>query len=117
MARGHSIEIDLDTAHRLKAQGVSAAEIARRLKLPVSTLKDHLKRTLPAKTTDVYNSGSTEVHTGGSANVHIDIPLSETYRSPISLIFKRCLSGGGSANISSTSRMSRRLRLNAGHCI
>jgi Ribbon-helix-helix protein, copG family len=77
MARGHPIEIDLDTAHRLKAQGMSAAEIARQLKLPVSTLKDHLKRPLPAKTTDVYKSGSTEVHTGGAANVHIDIPLSD----------------------------------------
>jgi hypothetical protein len=69
MARGQLIEIDLDTAHRLKAQGIPTAEIARQLKLPVSTLKDHLKRTLPAKTTDVYK--------GGAANVHIDIPLSD----------------------------------------
>jgi DNA-binding transcriptional MerR regulator len=69
MARGQSVAIDLDTAHRLKAQGVPIAEIARQLKLPVSTLKDHLKRTLPAKTTDVYE--------GGAANVHIDIPLSD----------------------------------------
>jgi hypothetical protein len=52
MARRQSVEIDLDTAHRLKAQGISTAEIARQLKLPVSTLKDHLKRTLPMKTTD-----------------------------------------------------------------
>jgi hypothetical protein len=77
MARGQPVEIDLDTAHRLKAQGIPTAEIARRLKLPVSTLKGHLKRTLPAKTTDVYNGGSTEVHKGGAANVHIDIPLSD----------------------------------------
>jgi hypothetical protein len=77
MARGQSIEIDLDTAHRLKAQGVSTAEIARQLKLPVSTLKDYLKRTLPAKTTDVYNSSSTDVYKGGAANVHIDVPLSD----------------------------------------
>jgi hypothetical protein len=77
MARGKSVEIDWDTAHRLKAQGVSTAEIARQLKLPVSTLKDHLKRALPAKTTDVYNGGSTEVHRGGATNVHIDIPLSD----------------------------------------
>jgi hypothetical protein len=66
----------LDIAHRLKAQGIPTAEIARQLKLPVSTLKDHLKRTLPAKTTDVYNGGTTEVHQGSAANVHIDIPLS-----------------------------------------
>jgi hypothetical protein len=77
MARGQSVDIDLETAHRLKAQGVSTAEIARQLKLPVSTLKDHLKRTLLAKTIDVYNSGSTEVHKGRAANVHIDIPLSD----------------------------------------
>jgi lambda repressor-like predicted transcriptional regulator len=62
MARRKSVDIDLDTAHRLKAQGISIAEIARQLKLPVSTLKDHLKRPLPAKTTHVYNGGSTEVH-------------------------------------------------------
>jgi hypothetical protein len=37
----------------------------------------HLKRTLPAKTTDIYNGGSTEVYKGGAANVHIDIPLSD----------------------------------------
>jgi hypothetical protein len=77
MAPRKSVDIDLDTAHRLKAQGVPTAEIARRLKLPVSTLKDHLKRTLPARPTDVYNGGSTEVHTGGATNVHMDIPLSD----------------------------------------
>jgi hypothetical protein len=77
MARRKSVEVDLETAYRLKAQGIPTAEIARQLKLPVSTLKDHLKRTPPAKTTDVYNSGSTEVHTGGAANVHIDISLSD----------------------------------------
>jgi hypothetical protein len=36
-----------------------------------------VKRTLPAKTTDVYHGGSTEVHTGGATNVHIDIPLAD----------------------------------------
>jgi hypothetical protein len=77
MARRKSVEIDLDTAHRLKAQGTPTAEIARQLKVPVSTLKDKLKRTLPVRTTVVYNGGSTEVHTGGAANVHIDIPLSD----------------------------------------
>jgi hypothetical protein len=77
MARGQSVEIDLDTAHRLKAQGTPTAEIARQLKVPVSTLKDQLKRSLPAKATDVYNSSSTEVYKGGAANVHIDIPLSD----------------------------------------
>jgi hypothetical protein len=75
MAR--STFVDLETAHRLKAQGIPTAEIARQLKLPVSTLKDYLKRALPAKTTDVYNGGTTQVHTGGAANVHIDIPLSD----------------------------------------
>jgi hypothetical protein len=75
MARGKFV--DMETALHLKAQGVSTAEIARQLKLPVSTLKDRLKRTLPAKTTDVYNGGSTEVHKGGAANVPIDIPLSD----------------------------------------
>jgi hypothetical protein len=77
MARRKTVDIDLDTANRLKAQGIPAAEIARQLKLPVSTLKDHLKRTLPAQTTDVYNTGSTEVHKDGAANVHIDVPLSD----------------------------------------
>jgi len=77
MARRKLVDIDLDTAHRLKDQGIPIAEIARQLKLPVSTLKDHLKRTLPVKTTDVYNGGSTEVYKGGAANVHIDIPLSD----------------------------------------
>jgi hypothetical protein len=77
MARRKSVDIDLETAHHLKAQGVPTAEIARQLKLPVSTLKDHLKRTLPAKTTDVYNGGSTEVHKSRATNVHIDIPLSD----------------------------------------
>jgi hypothetical protein len=77
MARGQSIKIDLDTAQRPKDQGLSTAEVARQLKLPVSTLKDHLKRPLPAKPTDVYKSSSTEVHKGGAANVHIDIPLSD----------------------------------------
>jgi hypothetical protein len=72
-----SVDIDLDIAHRLKAQGIPTAEIARRLHVPVNTLKDHLKQTLPAKTTHVYNGSSTEVHTGGAANVHIDIPLSD----------------------------------------
>jgi hypothetical protein len=77
MARVQSVEIDLDTAHRLKAQGTPTAEIARQLKVPVSTLKDHLKRLLPAKATDVYKSGSTGVYKGGAANAHIDIPLSD----------------------------------------
>jgi len=77
MARRRPVEIDLDTAHRLKSQGIPTAEIARQLKLPVSTLKDHLKRPLTAKTTEVYNGGSTEVYKGGAANVHIDIPLSD----------------------------------------
>jgi hypothetical protein len=61
MARGKSVAIDLDEAHRLKAHGASTAEIARQLKLPVSTLKDQLKRALPAKATDVYTRGPTEV--------------------------------------------------------
>ena len=77
MARGKTVEIDLDTAHHLKAQGIPTAEIARQLNVPVSTLKDHLKRPLPAKATDVYKSGSTEVYKGGATNVHIDIPLSD----------------------------------------
>jgi hypothetical protein len=77
MARRKSDEIDLDAAHRLKAQGSPTAEISRQLKIPVSTLKDHLKRPLPVKATDVYNGGSTEVYKGGAANVHIDIPLSD----------------------------------------
>jgi hypothetical protein len=75
MVRGKFV--DVEAAQRLKEQGLSTAEVARQLKLPASTLKDHLKRTLPAKTTDVYNGGSTEVHKGGAANVHIDIPLSD----------------------------------------
>jgi hypothetical protein len=78
MARGKkSVAIDLEEAHRLKAEGIPTAEIARQLHLPVSTLKDHLKRPLPAKTTNVYNGSSTEVHKGGAAKVHIDIPLAD----------------------------------------
>jgi hypothetical protein len=73
MARGKFV--DVEAAQCLKDQGLSTAEVARQLKLPASTLKDHLKRTLPAKTTDVYNGGSTEVYKGGATNVHIDIPL------------------------------------------
>lgn len=67
MARGKFV--DVEAAHRLKSQGVPPAEIARQLKIPTSTLKDHLKRSLPVKTTDVYK--------GGAAKVHIDIPLSD----------------------------------------
>jgi hypothetical protein len=77
MARRKSVEVDLATAHRLKAQGIPTAEIARQLKLPVSTLKDQLKRALPTKPTDVYKGGSTEVHNSRATNVHIDIPLSD----------------------------------------
>ena len=77
MARRKSVDIDLETAHRLKSQGVPTAEIARQLKLPVSTLKDHLKRTLSTKPTNVHKSSPTEVYKGGAANVHIDIPLSD----------------------------------------
>ena len=75
MARGKFI--DVEAAQRLKDQGLSTAEVARQLKIPVSTLKDHLKRPLPAKTTHVYNGSSTEVYTGGATNVHIDVPLSD----------------------------------------
>jgi hypothetical protein len=32
MARRKSADIDLDTAHRLKAQGIPTAQIARQLK-------------------------------------------------------------------------------------
>jgi hypothetical protein len=77
MARGKSVAINLEEAHRLKAEGLSTAAIARQLNLPVSTLKDQLKRALPAKSTDVYTRGSTEVHTGGATTVHIDIPLAD----------------------------------------
>jgi hypothetical protein len=73
MARGKFV--DVEAAHRLKSQGVPIAEIARQLKVPTSTLKDHLKRTLPVKTTDVYNGSSTEVHMSGATKVHIDLPL------------------------------------------
>src|SRR5688572_27116302 len=74
---GQGKYVDVEAAHRLKSQGLSTAEIARQLKLPVSTLKDHLKRTLPAKATEVYNGGSTEVHTSGATKVHIDVPLAD----------------------------------------
>jgi orotate phosphoribosyltransferase-like protein len=77
MPRGKSVEIDLETAHRLKAQGIPTAEIARQLHVPVSTLKDQLKRTLPAKPTDVYNGSPTEVHKRGATNIHIDIPVAD----------------------------------------
>jgi hypothetical protein len=77
MARGRSVDINLETAHRLKAQGVPTAEIARQLKVSVSTLKGQLKRTLPVKPTDVYNGSPTQVHKSGATNVHIDIPLSD----------------------------------------
>jgi hypothetical protein len=77
--------IDLTTVHKMLADGLSKAEISRQLGVPVSTLKDRLKQSLPVKSTDVHNGGSTEVHNsgateaykGGSANVHIDLPLSD----------------------------------------
>jgi hypothetical protein len=69
--------VDVEAAQRLKDKGLSTAEVARQLQVPVSTLKDHLKRALPAKTTVVYNGSSTEVHKGGATNVHIDVPLSD----------------------------------------
>jgi hypothetical protein len=75
MARGKFV--DVEAAQRLKDKGLSTAEIARQLQTPVSTLKDHLRRALPARPTIVYNGSSTEVHKGGAANVHIDIPLSD----------------------------------------
>jgi hypothetical protein len=77
MPRGKPVDVDLEAAHELKAQGIPTAQIARQLNLPVSTLKDYLKRTLPAKTTHVYNGGSTEVHKGSPTKVHIDVPLSD----------------------------------------
>jgi hypothetical protein len=69
MARGKPVAIDLAEAHQLQAQGLSTAEIARRLRLPVSTLKDHLRRALSAKTTEVYKSRPTKVHKSGAAEV------------------------------------------------
>jgi hypothetical protein len=75
MARGTFV--DVEAARRLKSQGLSTAEIARQLQLPVSTLKDHLKRALPAKATEVYNGGSTDVHMRGPTKVHIDVPLAD----------------------------------------
>jgi hypothetical protein len=85
MARGKPIDIDFEAVHQLQAQGLSKAEIARQLHLPVSTLKDGLKRALPVKATSVHNGGSTEVHkrgtaevhTSGATKVHIDIPVSD----------------------------------------
>jgi hypothetical protein len=56
---------------------VPQGEIARRLGVPRSTLYDHLKRALPAKTTDVDIRGTTGVHLGGTTNVHIDLPLAD----------------------------------------
>ena len=106
-----SVEIDLDTVHRLKAQGIPTPEIARQLKVPVSTLKDHLKRPLPEKATDVYKSGTTKVYKGGAANVHIDIPLSD-----LADFQEESLHGGASGNISSAPRMSHLPRPSAGHC-
>ena len=35
MARPKTVNIDLDTAHRLKLEGIPTADIARQLKLPV----------------------------------------------------------------------------------
>jgi hypothetical protein len=58
-------------------QGVPQGEIARRLGVPRSTLYDHLKRALPAKTTDVDIRGTTGVHLGGTTNVYIDLPLAD----------------------------------------
>jgi hypothetical protein len=77
MARSKPLEIDLEAAHRLKAQGIPTAEIARQMHLPVSTLKDLLKHALPVKARHVYNGGSTEVHKSSSTKVHIDLPLSD----------------------------------------
>jgi hypothetical protein len=77
MAQGKPQNIDLNAVRQLQAQGVPLREISRRLHVPRSTLQDQLKRSLPAKTTDVDIRGSTDVHTGGTTKVHIDLPLAD----------------------------------------
>jgi predicted XRE-type DNA-binding protein len=86
MAQDNRHPIDLDAVHQLQAQGISQREIARRLRIPKSTLHDAMKRSLPAKSTDVlkgrstqvHKSGlSTEVHNRGATKVHIDLPLAD----------------------------------------
>ena len=66
-------------------KGVPLRQIANRLKIPRSTLRDQLKRALLAQTTDVdirgptdvHTSGTTQVHSGGATKVHIDLPLAD----------------------------------------
>jgi len=85
MAQGKHPPINLAAVHRLQAQGISQREIARRLQIPRSTLHDALKRSLPAKSTDIHKgrstkvdkSGSTEVDNSGATKVHIDLPLAD----------------------------------------
>jgi hypothetical protein len=77
MAQGKPPNVDPDDVRHLQAQGLSQREIARRLRIPRSTLQDLLKRALPAKATDVDTRGSTDVHTGGATKVHIDLPLAD----------------------------------------
>jgi hypothetical protein len=85
MTPGQRPPIDLQLVRQLQAQGVPLQQIANRLKLPRSTLRDQLKRALPAQTTNVdirgstnvHTSGTTEVHSGGATKVHIDIPLAD----------------------------------------
>ena len=64
MTPGQRPPIDLELVRQLQAQGVPLQQIANRLKLPRSTLRDQLKRALPAKTTDVDIRGATDVHVG-----------------------------------------------------
>jgi hypothetical protein len=77
MPRGKPQEIDLTAVHQMLADGHPKAEIARQLGVAVSTLKDRLKRGLPAKATVVHNGSSTGVDFGGATKVHIDLPLAD----------------------------------------
>jgi transposase len=85
MAQDKRQPIDLEVVRQLQAQGLSQREIARRLQVPESTLRDQLKRALPAKPTDVHKRGTAEVHErrptevdkSGAAKVHIDLPLAD----------------------------------------
>jgi len=85
MAQNQRPPLELEFVRQLQAQGLPKGEIARRLGVSRSTLYNHLKRALPAKTTEVDIRGSTEVdlnkatdvHLGGATNVHIDLPLGD----------------------------------------
>lgn len=68
MARGKKVAMNLEEVQQLRAQGTTAAAIARRLGIPVTTLKSHLQRAQALDVPNVHNCPpaprSTDVYIG-----------------------------------------------------